>query len=517
MSNFCLLLKNNFNILINRFRGKRFQKSFWGGVITLIVGVFAILALYCYQADSMFKGLGRYGLEDLCLFHALIITLPVMVIIGVMRVGGKNVDNDQDLLMSLPIKKGYIVTSKITNRYLYDLFFSSILLLPFIVFYQKYTQFSLKLTMLGVVIVLLLPFLSVGISCIFDFVLNKVFNRFKMGGLLKTILSISIYIGVMVLMLTKTFLYGNVKVDTMGKFFSDRFFANLFLKFLLKTGWLNSMGVILICILPFLVGFVLYYINFGKSQSKYSAKNNNLKFADNKSQFNVLFRKEISSYATTPAWVINSVIGPIFVLALGIMTSFGQLDYFLELLGGDSEIYVFAILILAMNILNSTAIISACSISLEGKNIWILKSSPTNEKLLFFAKALLHVIMLLPVTLISGIMISIKLKVEVFESIIGLGIICLFVLITAFGGVLVNLIFPQLDFQDETKVIKQSMSSLIGIFGGIIIALIPLIFKLILKIKLLKIGIISLFIYLFIFMIILITLNKNGKKLFKKL
>lgn len=517
MRDFCLLLKNNFNILINRFRGKRLQKSFWSGVLTLLIGIFLIITLYCYQANSMFEGLGNYGLEDLCLFHAFLIALPVMVIIGVMRVSGKNVDNDKDLLMSLPIKRGCIIASKILNRYLYDLFFSSVLLLPFIYFYQKYTQFSLNFTLLGISVVLILPLLSVGISCVFDFILNKVFNRFKMGGLLKTILSICIYIGVMALMLTKTFLYGNVKVDTMEKFFSERFFANLFLKFLTKTDWLNSLGVILICFLPFLLGFVLYYINYGKSQSKYCAKNNNLKFSDNKSQFGVLFKKEVSSYASTPAWVINSIIGPIFVLALGVMTSFGQLDYFLDVLGGDNKIYVFAILVLAINFLNSTAIISGCSISLEGKNIWILKSSPTNENLLFFTKALLHIVILLPTTLIGMTVISIKLKVAFLEAIIGLGLTVLFVAITAFGGVLVNLIFPQLDYQDETKVIKQSMASLVNIFGGIIIAIIPLIIKLIFKFKLLKIGIISLIIYLFIFITILIILNKNGKKLYKKL
>ena len=41
-------------------------------------------------------------------------------------------------------------------------------------------------------------------------------------------------------------------------------------------------------------------------------------------------------------------------------------------------------------------------------------------------------------------------------------------------GVLINLWLPMLEWDDETKVVKQSMAVLIAMFGGMAVALIPL-------------------------------------------
>lgn len=517
MTNFKILIKKNFYELINRFRGRKHKKTFWGGVFTLIAGVLALLALYAYQARTMFVGLGKGGLEDLCLFHAFVITLPVMIIIGVMRVSGKNTDNDKELLLSLPIKKVEIILSKIINRYLYDLFFSVLLLTPFIVFYQVYTKFSLWISIGGGIVIFILPLLSVGISCILDFIIRSIFNRIKNGDILKTILSIFIYIGVMILMLLKTVMYGKVKTSTMEAFFEDRFFSNLFLKFLLSPNLKNSLGVILLCLLPFILGLILYSLTFGKSYSKFRTKNLKLKFNSYKNSFSLLLKKEFLSYLNTPAWVINSIIGPIFILSLGVLTVSGQLDGVLGLLGKKDTILILGVLLILINIMNSTSVISCCSISLEGKNLWILKSSPVNEKELFLAKILTHVFIVIPEVIVSVVLICIKFRVKFMVAVLAIVFCSLFVFINAYGGLLINLLFPQINFQEETNVIKQGMSSLVSIFGGIILAIVPIIIKLLFKISLIKIGLISVFIYLLILILIIIALNKVGRKLFQNL
>ena len=144
MSNLKILLKTNLNLMLGRLQGKKERKPTLIAFILLLLGGLGIFALYSYQAYSMFKGLGSLGLNNLCLFHAYLTALSVMVIIGVMRVSGNTKTSDSELLLSLPIKKRDIIISKTINKYLFDLFFSITLVLPYIVLYQIFTRISIK-------------------------------------------------------------------------------------------------------------------------------------------------------------------------------------------------------------------------------------------------------------------------------------------------------------------------------------------------------------------------------------
>jgi ABC-2 type transport system permease protein len=121
----------------------------------------------------------------------------------------------------------------------------------------------------------------------------------------------------------------------------------------------------------------------------------------------------------------------------------------------------------------SMTTISACTISMEGKNIWLLKSTPVNEKKLFLAKSTLQMIIILPFVLISGAIISLSMDFAVFDWIIVLTIPTMTCVLFAFGGVLINLWLPMLEWEDETKVVKQSMAVLVAMLSGMVVALLP--------------------------------------------
>ena len=48
---------------------------------------------------------------------------------------------------------------------------------------------------------------------------------------------------------------------------------------------------------------------------------------------------------------------------------------------------------------------------------------------------------------------------------------------------LINLTFPKLDFKSDQQVVKQSMSSLISAFGGMIPAIVIIVFAVLLKVQ----------------------------------
>lgn len=519
MSNLNILLKNNLNLLLGRFQGKKNRKPTLIALFLLILGGLGIFALYTYQAYSMFKGLGSIGLSKVCLFHAYLTALTVIVIIGVMRVSANSKNNDTDLLLSLPIKKRDIIISKTINKYLFDLFFSITLILPYIILYQVFNSFSLSLTLLGILTIFLLPLCSVGISYILDFIVTRLFNRLKYSSLVKSLFSVFIFIIIMSLMLIKTFFYGSVNPSNINAYFSDRFFSNMFLNFALNTTPISVVVVLCVTILPFIIGLILYSLNFGKTFAKFSSKNSTLKFNDSNSTFGCLLKKELRTYATTTSWIVNTIIGPIFIIVVSIIFGCMGINKINAYLGVNLSIDLLSsILILIFCSLASTTIISCSSLSLEGKNFWIIKSSPINEKILLFNKALLQIIILEPAILIGSLILSISLNLGVINFIMLFTIPTIFNCIISFSGILLNILYPNFNFDDETKVVKQSLSSLLTILIGLVLsASLVGIYFLFKSLNLLYIELICLAFYILVLIIIVSILFTLGIKKYRKL
>jgi len=518
MNNLKILLKNNINILLGNIQGKKQRKSTTTAFILLMLGMAGIFALYFYQAYTMFDGLGRMGLGKLCVFHGIITALTVVVIIGVMRVTGETKHNDNDFLLSLPIKKRDIIISKTINKYIFDLFFVFLLFVPYVLLYQIFDTFTFRVSFMGLVVVLVLPLLSVGISYIFDFVITRLFNKFRLGNLFKSLISTFLFVLIMVMLLVKTFTYGTVQFATMEDYFADRPVSNLILKTLFDGSFLNILLFLLMTIVPFLIGLTLFGINFGKNFVGYANKNKEYKYKDGKSSFGSLFKKELNYYATTPAYIVNTIIGPVFMLVISILVASMGMDKIAGYFGATASTELFvAIIVITFMAMISMTYITSCSISLEGKQIWLLKSSPINEKTLFLVKAVLNIVLVMPFLLFSTILLTIFMNLSFVQFLAILIIPTLMTLLISFGGLLINLWVPRLDWDDPTKVVKSSMSVLFTMIYGFVMSFIPVLFYLLTNMSFTAIALVSSGIYVIVLVVIIVTLFTYGVKMFRKL
>ena len=114
--------------------------------------------------------------------------------------------------------------------------------------------------------------------------------------------------------------------------------------------------------------------------------------------------------------------------------------------------------------------ITSSSISLEGKSFYILKSLPIKSSKILLAKVLTSNLIVIPIILISDIIFFVSFKPELFDII---SIILISIIMPTFVGILgllINLKYPKMNATSDTEVVKQSMSSMIAVFGGMIIA-----------------------------------------------
>lgn len=517
MNNLKILFKNNFNILLGTLQGKKQRKSTIVATLFLILGAIGIFALYTLQAYSMFNGLGKMHLETVCMFHAVLTTLTVLVIIGIMRTTASSRASDADFLLSLPIKKSEIIISKTVNRYLYDFCFAFLLFVPYLVLYQVFAGFSAKVFFLGLAFLFLIPFVSVSISYLFDFVISRLFNRMRLGGLFKSFVLVFVFVLIMVLMLFKTFTYGTADFANLDAYFADRPVSNLVLQFMFSPNLVNILVVVLVPVLSFVLAVSLYAFDFGKTFASYSSSKTDLKFSSGNNTLSMLYKKELYSYATTPAYIINTIIGPIMILAFGIFLSTMGYDGVCNYLGTDLDKNVLAgLFAILFSVMCATAPISACSISLEGKNMWILKSSPINEKQLFLSKMLVHFSIVEPCILLSSNVLSIFMGFDFLQFAMVFVCPTLLNLIVCTLGILLNLLFPKFDFDNPTKVVKQSLPVLLCMVFGILLSAVGFgLFKLFPSLSIGVIFAILTAIYLLIVAVLLIVVFTKGVKMFR--
>jgi len=519
MTNLQTLIKNNFNILLGNLQGKRKRKKTSIAIALLVLGILGIFALYFYQSLSMFQGLSPLGLEKVCLFHACLTTLSIILIIGIMRVSGNPTFSDTELLLSLPVKKSEIIISKALNKYLFDFFFVAVLFLPYVILYQVYTQFSIFVTIFGVLAVLFLPLLSVGVSYIMDFVITHLFNRFKSDKIFKSLFSVLIYIAIMALLMVKTFTYGSAQVASLEEYFMDRPISNLLLKFVLNQDLLSTISTFALTVIPFVLGMILFSISFGKSLSQYSSKNSNLKFSSGKSCFKSLFKKEVSYYFSTPSYIVNTIIGPILILAFGVIISVVGLDKVGAMFGATSTSRDTLVGILSLVFCSATSLtlISCCSISLEGKNFWILASTPVNEKVLFMSKILLNIVLVTPLIILSSIILTIALSLSFVDFCIICFIPVLLNFTISFSGLFINIWLPKFNWSDETQVVKQSLATLLTMVFGLILTVIPVALMLVFNLSISIVALISAGVFGTVCCIMVSLLFTRGIKMFRKI
>ena len=122
--------------------------------------------------------------------------------------------------------------------------------------------------------------------------------------------------------------------------------------------------------------------------------------------------------------------------------------------------------------MSCTNLITAPSISLEGKNLWIAQSIPVPAAVVLRAKVKLQMLLCIPITAFTALLMGLILKIELPMVALVVLVSAAFNMFTALLGVVVNLRFPKFDYINETVVIKQSMSTMICMFGSMAVVLV---------------------------------------------
>lgn len=376
---------------------------------------------------------------------------------------------DNQLLLSLPISPMAVLGSRMLVLYLYDLVLGAIVLVPATLAWGGEAGFWVR-TGLSVI---LLPLFPLCLSCFFGWLIGLLTVRMRYKNLFSVILTV-LFLGAYFLLYAKA----NAAIQailTNGQAVAETVEGVLHAFYLFGRGMTGEWGQLLLFFLETVLLFALVcwvlsrtFIRIATTPRRVARRAWHLSEVQAGTAESALLKKELGRFFGSSVYLLNAGIGALMMLigAAALVVKRGDVAQAAVQLARLSPdlMPMFAILILCF--LCGMVDLTTSSISMEGKNLWVLKSLPVTPGQIFRAKLRAHLLIGLPPLLISDAVILWVLRPAVAMGIMVVLVPVAFAVCSAAAGLVVNLRLPKLDWDSEAQAVKQSAASMISILGG---------------------------------------------------
>jgi len=395
---------------------------------------------------------------------------------------------DNDLLLSLPIPPGMILFSRMVSVYIMTFVFEALVFIPTLIVYFISGHGSVLSAIYGVITLFILPLFGVVLSCVLGWLVAilSAFTRGKSKNFFTILLSLAFF-----------FVYFNV-INKANEFLqlilvnAEQLGGTVktFLFPLYHMG-LGAEGSTLSFILfasIILALFCVVYLALSKSFISVATANRGEKrvvYKEKKlsaaSVSSALLRRELSHLTSSSVYMLNCALGSLMMLVLAVAAIIKAADLrmvFSVLPLGEGELSLIAVAAVAFAAAMND--LTAPSVSLEGKGLWIIRSLPVPTSSVLIAKLNLHVLLTAVPASVLTLSICGVLGLNALAWVLGLLFTISFTVLVASFGLVIGLKMPSLNWSSETYAVKQSMGVMVALFGswGIVLAFVGLYFLL---------------------------------------
>lgn len=383
---------------------------------------------------------------------------------------------DNELLLSMPIPPKYIIAARLSGVGFWSFVYTALTFLPTSAVYWFFSAKNNSLTA-GVVaadllLLLLISLFCLAFCCILGWLIAWIASKIKIKSGIKVILSI-LFIAVYYLFYSRAYsliedIVANASV--IGEKIKGAAYP-LYILGRAGEGRLIEVIIFALCVIAFslLIFFTLSqsFIKLATSGNGGSASEYKKEALKLRSPGSALLAKESKRFLSSATYMLNCGLGTLFMPAIGIL-ALVKADVVNQILSSIPGMSVHAPLIACAVIcmVSSMNDITAPSVSLEGRNIWIVQSLPVTPWEVLASKLKLHILTTEVPLLFCSVCIILTIKPNIADSILIIAMSVLFVIFTAVMGLAANLRFPNLQWKNEVFPIKQSASVFISLFGS---------------------------------------------------
>lgn len=497
---------------------KKKTKALYGGFMIFILLISGVSFLYAYMT-----GLGLRMFNSIEILPSLFMALTSVVILftTIFKVKGTVFGfKDYDMVMSLPVSNSKIVASRLILLYAVNSVFVLVIMVPMMIAYGILVHPGIEFYIYSIILLFFIPLIPIIIASVLGAILTYVATGFRFSNLAYIVFSFLLLIGFMIM---PAFLGDSAEaLVELGQEIARQVeaiypLAGIYSKAIVEGELISAVIFITSSILAFLifslvVGKVFKKINTavmtGRSKANYK-----LGSLNTSSPLRALYLKELRRYFASPIYVMNTGFGVVMAVLAAIALPFVDLNKLAAEMDMTGAIRDFVPMFITFCM--ATSCTTMAGVSIEGKNLWIIKSLPVSIKMIFASKISVNLTVLAPV-LFASVLIGITMQLPFMNMVMILVMVVTYSVFLSLFGLVINLSFPNLTWTSETVIVKQSTASIISVFSGIaMVGILTLFWKLTgdptrgMALFILLVCILSLVIYKW--------LSQKGQKLFEKL
>lgn len=482
MRKFTALLALNLKAMLASFRfgGKKRKRAASGvGALALLAG----LALYLSGTYSflLVTQLAPMGLAKLVILLMPVLAVGMGTLFTVFAAQGVVFGGrDNDFALSLPVSAFSLMLCRTLALYVENLVFTAFVMLPAGAAYligggEGGVWFVLAL----VLCTLLLALLPTLLSLVIGFAVAWVSGKFAHKSGLATVLYLAFFVVVMFFSFRMSFAINDVAAFALG--LQDAF-SGWGLPFLLvmraccEGDALSLLALAGLCVAPFLLAVWLFGRQYKRIVTNLASHGARSDYKLGKLSASgwtaALLKKEAKRFFGSPTYFLNCGVGIIMALGLSVAALLfrGKVGELLSALAAEGlEFPITAMLAGAAALLLTMVPTTAVCISLEGKQLWILKAAPLSAKGIFAVKVgfqllLTGVPLAVCTPLLAAAFSLTPAQVGLFLLAVAGAGVCM-----ALVGLFINLCLPRLDAPNDAVVVKQSGSVLVSMLVSFVL------------------------------------------------
>jgi len=453
----------------NRRNGKR-RSNLVLLLFGLLGAAFAgMLAFAFYETgDTLYAPLNALGL--LWLYYAVMGVLSLLAGVFVCLFSVYSTlyrAQDTAFLLALPIPPSRILAVRLMGISWWALLTQLLVFLPALAAAWSHEGLRVVPVLMGLLLIIALALLTLTISCAVGWVVAKISAKLKHQTLATVLLFLVGMAAYFVLIFRGTAAIGSFLLNVRGVGQSLRS-ACPPLYWLGRAAMGDVRCTLLItagCALLFALAYLVLargFLRMGLQEAHSAKKRYRETLAHRHSPRTALLGKELKRLGSSPVYLLNCCFGTLILLLSGVMLLvkaqdlrrlLGLLPFFTKL----TPLVACAALCLCASMNDLTA----PSVSLEAKQLWLLKSLPVSPWMALRAKLDMHLLVTQPAVLFaSGAMVFV-LRPGAVQACLIMLIPLLFCVVGAAIGLCINLKLPNLTWTNETALIKQSLGVLL--------------------------------------------------------
>lgn len=461
------------NWLVGRNRSKKGSAGRMMALYALLmVYAFGMMCFFLYTTIFSVIGPAFFALDLGWLYFAIFI----MIDFGLMFIGSVFMTKselfeakDNELLLSLPIPPRSILAGRMVSLLIVNYLLDLVSVIAAVIAWLNVSRPQAGSVAAFVITVLALPFLALAVSSLFGWIISLLTRRVRRKSIVSTVISLIFLIAYMI---------GIQRLNGAMLSLADKAqSAAEGLKAVTPLYWMgtaianadvkNLILSLLFMLIPFAAAYMILSATFSKTTSfRPGAAKLKYKGVIDKGRpvRRALFIRELRRIYTSSAYMLNAALGAIFMV-IGAAVLLIKTDAVRDLIGQLDEFQVFVqpVIIVIIGAMNGMVTVSAPSVSMEGKSIWITRSVPVDTKDILLMKLAAHMVIAGPATLLISIASAIVFQARGVMLLLMIAVPLIFSVFSGLVGLIANIKHPGLDWINETQALKNNISVLIAI------------------------------------------------------